>query len=158
MKKGMKGIVAQARAETMRGPSLGEGASWTTVVLLLRWDLSLGDADGVRAASARARAAEEALAWRQREAAREVGEADRAVDTADVRTRAAEEAVVASESARALRAARHRQGLLPLTDVLDAEAGLAGARALLLASRLEARVSRARLALALHQPIEGLTP
>ena len=42
--------------------------------------------------------------------------------------------------------------------VLDAEAGLAGARALLLASRVEARLARARHALALHQPIEGLTP
>jgi outer membrane protein TolC len=66
--------------------------------------------------------------------------------------------VAASESARTLRIARHRQGLLPLTDVLDAEAGLAGARALLLASRFEARAARARLALATHQPIEGLLP
>ena len=151
-------LFAQASAETMRTPALDEGASWTAVGLVLRWDLSLGDADGVRAASARARAADEALAWRRREAAREVGEADRAVDTADARVRAAEEAVSASESARSLRAARHRQGLLPLTDVLDAEAGLAGARALLLASRLDARVSRARLSIALHQPIEGLMP
>ncbi len=151
-------LFAQASAETMRTPALDEGASWTAVGLVLRWDLSLGDADGVRAASARARAADESLAWRRREAAREVAEADRAVDTADARVHAAEEAVSASESARSLRAARHRQGLLPLTDVLDAEAGLAGARALLLASRLDARVSRARLSLALHQPIEGLMP
>lgn len=151
-------LFAQASAETVRTPDLAEGASWTTVGLMLRWDLSLGDADGVRAASARARAAEEALAWRRREADREVTEAGGAVETADARVRAAEEAVSASESARTLRAARHRHGLLPLTDVLDAEAGLAGARALLLASRLEARVSRARLALALQQPIEGLLP
>ncbi len=125
---------------------------------MARWDLSLADAQATRAAQARARAAGEALRWREREAARDVGEARRAVETADVRIRSAEEAVTASESARKLRAARHRQGLLPLTDVLDAEAGLAGARALLLASRLEARVARARLALALHQPIEGITP
>jgi outer membrane protein TolC len=151
-------LFAQASAETLRTPDLADGTSWTTVGVLLRWDLSLGDADGLRAASARARAAAHALAWREREAAREVADAGRAVDTADARVRAAEEAVSASESARTLRAARHRQGLLPLTDVLDAEAGLAGARALLLASRLDARVSRARVALALHQPIEGLLP
>jgi len=151
-------LFAQASAETMRASHLDTGASWTTIGLLLRWDLSLADADAVRAASARARAAEQALAWREREAGREVAEADRAVDTASARVRAAAEAVSASESARALRAARHRLGLLPLTDVLDAEAGLAGARALLLASRLDARVSRARLALALNQPIEGLQP
>jgi outer membrane protein TolC len=151
-------LFAQASAETMRTPDLDEGASWTAIGVVLRWDLSLADADGVRAASARARAADEALAWRRREAGREVAEADRAVETADARVRAAEEAVSASQSARSLRAARHRQGLLPLTDVLDAEAGLAGARALLLASRLDARVSRARLSIALHQPIEGLMP
>jgi outer membrane protein TolC len=151
-------LVAQASAETMRTSDLAEGKTWTTLGVVLRWDLALGNADAARAASARARAAADALAWREREAAREVAEAGRAIETADARVRAAEEAVLASESARTLRDARHRQGLLPLTDVLDAEAALAGARALLLASRLESRVSRARLALALHQPIEGLLP
>jgi outer membrane protein TolC len=151
-------LFAQASAETMRTPDLGAGSAWATLGVVARWDLSLGDRDALRAASARARAASEALAWREREIAREVAEARRAVETVDARVRAAEEAVAASESARALRAARHRQGLLPLTDVLDAEAALAGARALLLASRLDARVTRARLALALHQPIEGLAP
>jgi outer membrane protein TolC len=151
-------IFAQASAETMRTGDLDRGRAWTTLGFLARWDVSLGDADAVRAASARARAAAEALTWRRREVAREVAEARRAADTADLRARSAEEAVAASESARTLRSARHRQGLLPLIDVLDAEAGLAGARALLLASRLDARVSRARLALALHQPIEGLLP
>jgi outer membrane protein TolC len=151
-------LFAQASAETMRTPDLDEGTAWTTLGVVLRWDLSLADRSGVRAASARARAAAGDLAWREREASREAAEAARAVETADARVRAAEEAVSASESARTLRAARHRQGLLPLTDVLDAEAALAGARALLLASRLDARVSRARLALALHQPIEGLAP
>jgi outer membrane protein TolC len=152
-------LFAQAGAETLREASdLGSGGSWTMLGLVARWDLSLADARATRAAQARARAAGEALHWREREAARDVGEARRAVETADVRVRSGEEAVKASESARKLRAARHRQGLLPLTDVLDAEAGLAGARALLLASRLEARVARARLALALHQPIEGITP
>ncbi len=151
-------LFAQASAETMRTADLQRGTSWTTVGLLARWDLALGDLAATRAAEARARAASEALAWKAREVSRDEGEARRAVETAAARVLAAEEAVAASESARTLRGARHRQGLLPLTDVLDAEAGLAGARALLLASRLEARVARARLALATHQPIEGLLP
>lgn len=151
-------LFAQASAETLRTRDLTEGTSWTTVGVVLRWDLSVSDADALRAAAARRRAASDALAWQERVAAREIEDARGAVETADARVRAAEEAVAASASARALRDARHRQGLLPLTDVLDAEAALAGARALLLASRVEARVSRARLSLALHQPIEGLVP
>ncbi|HET7824407.1 MAG TPA: TolC family protein [Anaeromyxobacter sp.] len=151
-------LFAQASADAMRTGDLSQGTSWTTVGVLLKWDLSLGDAAATRAAAARARAARSDLAWRERQAEREIAEGRRAVETADARVRAAQEAVAASESARTLRDARHRQGLLPLTDVLDAEAGLAGARALLLASRLEARVARARLALALDEPIEGLLP
>ena len=46
----------------------------------------------------------------------------------------------------------------PLTDVLDADAALAGARALLLGSRFEARLARARLQLALGRPVEGVKP
>lgn len=151
-------VFAQAGVETMRSADLADGRSWLTLGLMARWDLSLGDAAALRAARARAAAAAQAAEWRRREAGREVEEGRRAVETAAVRIRAAEEAVAASTSARALRDARHRQGLLPLTDVLDAAAGLAGARALLTSSRLEARLARARLALATHQPIEDLLP
>jgi len=151
-------LLAQASAETLRTPDLADGRAWTTVALVLRWDLALADVRAVRAAQARARAGAESLAWHERSAAREAEEARAAVDTADQRVRSAGEAVAASESARTLRLARHRQGLLPLTDVLDAEAGLAGARALLLSSRLEARLARARVALAENLPIEGLVP
>jgi outer membrane protein TolC len=42
--------------------------------------------------------------------------------------------------------------------VLDAESALSGARALLVASRLEARVARARLALSVGQSVEGMNP
>jgi outer membrane protein TolC len=70
--------------------------------------------------------------------------------------RAAREAVTASESARALRQARYRQGLLPLSDVLDAESALAGARTLLLRSLFETRIARAQLELALGLPVEGV--
>jgi outer membrane protein TolC len=151
-------VFAQAGAETMRTADLGDGHAWITLGVVARWDLSLGDAAALRAARARASAAGHALEWKRREASREEAEARGAVETADARVRAAEEAVTASDSARTLRDARHRQGLLPLTDVLDAAAGLAGARALLLSSRLEARLARARLALATHQPIEDLLP
>jgi hypothetical protein len=68
------------------------------------------------------------------------------------RGQSAREAVTASESARTLRLARHRQGLLPLTEVLDAETGLAGARALLLRSEYDARVAAAQLQFALENP------
>jgi outer membrane protein TolC len=151
-------VMAQASAETMRTPELDRGGKWTTLGLVARWDLSLADRDALRAAGARTRAAEADLDWRNQQAARETAEARGAAESADARIRAAEEAVAASISVRTLRDARHRQGLLPLTDVLDAEAGLAGARALLLGSRLEARVARARLALSLGSTIEGMTP
>ncbi len=154
----LPGLFAQAAVETMRTGDLDHGQHWTTLGLMAKWDLSLGDARALHAAQARARAADEALTWKEQEASREVAEAHRAVETADLRVRSAQEAVTASEEARTLRAARHRQGLLPLTDLLDAESGLAGARALLLGSRLEARVARAQLALALSAPIEGITP
>ena len=151
-------LFAQASAETMRTTDLRDGARWTTLGLVLRWDLSMGDLDASRAAAARARAAELAVEWRERQASREADEARGAIEAADARVKAAREAVTASESARQLREARHREGLLPLTDVLDAEASLAGARALLLASQLEARLARASLALARNQPIEGMMP
>jgi outer membrane protein TolC len=148
-------VFAQAGVETLRA-SFDQGATWFQAVLVARWQLSLGALDGMHAAEARAAAAHSAATWQERQARREVDEARRAVETAAVRVGAAREAVAASEAARALREARHRQGLLPLTDVLDAEAGLAGARALLLGSQLQARLARAQLQLALGQSIEGV--
>jgi len=148
-------VFAQAGVETLRS-SIDQGATWFQGLLVARWQLSLGALDGTRAAEARAAAAHSAAAWQERQARREVDEARRAVETADVRVGSAREAVAASEAARRLREARHRQGLLPLTDVLDAEAGLAGARSLLLGSQHQARLARAQLQLALGQPIEGV--
>lgn len=150
-------IFGQASVETARS-ALDQGGRWSTLALVARWQLSLGEVEGLRAAQARAAAAGSARRWQELQADREVAEARRAVETADSRVASAEEAVAASESARALRLARHRQGLLPLTEVLDAEAGLAGARTLLQKSRLDARVARAESQLALGQPIEGVTP
>lgn len=151
-------VGAQASLETLRTVDLDTGTSWYTLGVVAKWQLGIADGRRLGAARARARAAEDALGWLERQARRDVDEARRAVDTATARARSAEEAVSASESARTLRAARYREGLLPLTDVLDAESSLAGARALLLQSRLEARVARARLALALGTSVEGITP
>ena len=148
-------VMAQGGVETMRS-AIDQGATWFSVALVARWKLDLSDLRSTRAAEARASAATLALRWQERQARHEIDEARRAVEAADARIRSAQEAVAASESARTLRQARHRQGLLPLTDVLDAEAGLAGARTLLLRSQLEARVARAQLELALGEPIEGV--
>jgi outer membrane protein TolC len=148
-------IFAQGGVETMRA-SLDQGATWFNVALVARWKFDFSDLKTTKAAEARAAAAEKALRWQELQARNEVAEARRAVLSADARVTSAHDAVVASESARDLRIARHRQGLLPLTDVLDAEAALAGARALLLRSQLEARVARAQLQLALGEAVEGV--
>ncbi len=138
-------------------PSFGtSGGDWTSASLGAKWTFSFGDGQRVQAARAASRAAELNLRWQENQAKREQGEADRAVETADARIRAARESVAAAESARDLRVARHREGLLPLTEVLDAETGLAGARTLLLDALLQARVARAQQALAAGLPVEGV--
>ncbi len=136
--------------------ALGDGGNWTTVSLGARWTFSFADSPRVQAAQANARAAELGLKWQERQAGREVAEARRSLETAQARIAFAQEAVAASESVRAMRTARHREGLLPLVEVLDAETALSGARTLLLSSQLEWRLSRAQLALALGQPIEDV--
>ncbi len=150
-------VMAQATVETLRS-DFDQGATWYTLGLVARWHLSLADLRTTDAAAFRASAAEDARRWQERQASFEIDEAQRALASARSRGRSAREAVAASESARALRMARHRQGLLPLTDVLDAEAGLAGARALLLRSEYDARVAAAQLQFAFGKPIEGVRP
>ena len=108
------------------------------------------------AARAAARAAELTVKWQESVASREVEEARRAIQTAQARIGYAQTALAASESVRAIRTARYREGLLPLMDVLDAESSLTGARALLLTSQLDFRLGQAQLALALGQPIENV--
>ncbi len=151
----MPEIFAQGGVETMRA-SLDQGATWFNVALVARWKFDLSDLKTTKAAEARASAAEKAVRWQELQARNEIAEARRGVTSADARVLSAREAVAASESARDLRIARHRQGLLPLTDVLDAEAALAGSRALLLRSQLEARIARTQLQLALGEPVEGV--
>ena len=150
-------VFAQASVETMRS-AIDQGATWFTGVLVAQWQFALGDVRATEAARLRASAAEEAARWQEQQARREVEEARRAVEAADARLRSGAEAVAASESARTLRDSRYRQGLLPLTDVLDADSALAGARALLVRSRFEARMARAALQLATGVHLEGVKP
>lgn len=132
------------------------GGNWTTASVGAKWNFSFASGQRVSAARAAARAAELAVKWQESVASREVEEARRAIQTAAANIEYAQTAVAASESVRAIRTARHREGLLPLMEVLDAEAGMTGARTLLLASELNYRVGQAQLALALGQPIENV--
>lgn len=133
-----------------------EGGNWSSASVGAKWTFSFAEQKRVQAARASVRAAELNQKWQQQQAGREVDEARRAVETAQARMTYAKVAVEASESVRTIRTARHREGLLPLVEVLDAETGLSGARTLLLNSQLEWRISRAQLALALGQPIENV--
>ena len=148
-------VMAQATLETMRS-DFTQGATWYSLGLVARWRLSVADLRATDAASLRARAAADAQRWQERQATFEVDEAERALQSARSRGQSAREAVTASVAARTLRMARHRQGLLPLTEVLDAETGLAGARALLLRSEYDARVAAAQVQFASGKPIEGV--
>jgi outer membrane protein TolC len=161
---------AQAAAGSLRpevGLSLGVGAArenfgeaggnWTTASLGAKWTFSFADTRRAQSARASARAAELALSWQRAQAGREASDAASALAAAEAKVRAAEEAVQASLEARDLRQARHREGLLPLTELLDAESALSGARALRLASLLELRIARADSALASGTPVEGIS-
>jgi len=136
--------------------SWNEGGNWTTASVGATWTFSFAEQRRVQAARASVRAAELNQQWLRQVADRDAGEARRALDTALARMAYAKVAVEASESVRSIRTARHREGLLPLVEVLDAETGLSGARTLLLNSQLEWRLSRAQLALALGQPVENV--
>ncbi len=148
-------VFALAGVDTLRS-AIDQGATWWSAALVLRWEFGVSSLGAVQAAEARSAAAASAARWQELQANREVIDAREAVATAEARVRSAREAVTASESARSLRDARYRQGLLPLSDVLDAQAALAGARALLLRSQWENRIARAQLQLALGLPVEGV--
>lgn len=145
----------QLEAGTLR-QSWNGGGNWTTASLGAKWTFSFSNAARVSSARAQARAAEFSVKWQEAQAGREVEEARRAIQTAESKIEFARTALEASESVRAIRTARHREGLLPLVEVLDAESSLAGARTLLLSSQLERRLGQAQLALALGQPIENV--
>lgn len=150
-------VFLQLGIDTMRS-SFPQGNTWTLAAVGARWDLGLPALRESHAAGAREAAASANLQWLQQQASREADEARGAAGAAQSRIAAAQEAVAASQSARRLREARHRQGLSPLTEVLDAEAGLAGARTLLLRSQFELRLARGQLELSLGRPVEGVQP
>lgn len=139
--------------------SWSDKGNWTWVGLGVKWKVfSAPDVAKARAARAQERAAAELRNFKQQQAEHEVRVAREAVLAADARYAAAQESLGAAEEARRLREARHREGLAPLIEVLDAEAAVQGARTLLLQSLFEIRVSRAGLALATGNPIEGVHP
>lgn len=133
------------------------GGNWTTASVGAKWTFSFSDTRRAQAARAQARAAELALTWQREQASREVKESQNAIAAAEAKVKAAEEALQAATEARDLRQARYREGLLPLTELLDAESALAGARALRLASLFDLRAARAESALALGTPVEGVS-
>jgi outer membrane protein TolC len=108
------------------------------------------------AADAARAAAEARRIGQERALVAQLEEARASVAASAAALEAARTAVSASEQARDLRRARHRQGLVPLTELLDAETGLTSARALLLRSALQARLARAELEHASGQPVEGV--
>lgn len=137
--------------------SFSDGGNWTSLSLGLKWKLfNEPERRRAQAAAAQERAAKEMLTFKQAQAGHEVREAREATVAADARIAAARKAVAAAEESKQLRLARHREGLLPLIEVLDAQAALEGARTLLLQSLYDLRVNRARLDLALGRPIEGV--
>jgi outer membrane protein TolC len=145
-------------AGTMR-QTLHQGGNWTWAAVGLKWKVfSAPDQAKARAASAQARASEQMRTFKQQQAEHEIRVAREAVTAAEARHAAATIGLEAAEEARRLREARHREGLTPLTEVLDAEAAVQGARTLLLQSLYDLRIRRAGLDLATGTPIEGVTP
>lgn len=142
---------------TARERLAGAGGTWTTAALGAKWTFSFAESRRIQAARAAERAAELNARWQALQAGREEEEARAALEAALARVSAAQVGLAASQEARDLRQARHREGLLPLTDLLDAEAALQGARALRLAALLELRTARAALDLAHGSPLEGVS-
>jgi len=150
-------LVLQGGVATERA-SLSEGNTWGMGFLVFRWRGSVAAFKTADAADAARAAADARRIGQERALAAELEEARASVEASSAALEAARTAVSASEEARNLRQARHRQGLVPLTELLDAETGLTSARALLLRSALQARLARAELEHASGQPVEGVRP
>ncbi len=148
----LQGGVATERA------SLSEGTTWGMGFLIFRWRGSVAGFKAADAAESTRVAAEARRLEQDRILAAELQQARASLTASAAALEAARTAVSASEQTRTLRQARHRQGLIPLTELLDAETGLTSARALLLRSALQARFARAELEHASGQPVEGVHP
>lgn len=139
--------------------SWSQKGNWTWAAVGMKWKVfSAPDLSKAKAARAQERAAAEMRTFKQQQAEHEVRVAREAVVAAEARFAAAKEALAAAEEAKRLREARHKEGLAPLIEVLDADAAVQGARTLILQSLFELRVSRAGLDLATGNPIEGVNP
>jgi len=139
--------------------SWSEKGNWTWAGVGVKWKVfSAPDLAKARAARAQERAAKDMRSFKEQQAEHEVRVAQEGVKAAEARYAAAKEALAAAEESRRLREARHKEGLAPLIEVLDAEAAVQGARTLILQSLYELRVSRASLDLATGAPIEGVQP
>jgi len=115
--------------------------------LRLRWDAyDRALAPAVARADASLRAAEAALRAVSSGVQLDVETAWREVHVADHALGAAREAVTAAESAHRIASERYAGGLMPITDLLETETALVGARMDETAALYEAVVSRARLA------------
>ena len=148
----LRGGVATERA------GFNEGNVWGMGFIVLQWRGSVATFKAADAADAARAAAEARRVAQDRMLNAELEQARASVTAAGTALEAARTAVTASEETRTLRQARHRQGLIPLTELLDAETGLTSARALLLRSALQARLARAELEHASGQPVEGVRP
>ena len=139
--------------------SWSEKGNWTWAAVGMKWKVfSAPDQAKARAARAQERAAADMRTFKQQQAGYEVRVAREAILAAEAKCLAARESLTAAEESKRLRVARHREGLTPLIEVLDAEAAVQGARTLILQGLYELRVSRASLDLATGHPIEGVNP
>ena len=139
--------------------SWSQKGDWTWAGVGVKWKVfSAPDLAKARAARAQAQAAKDMETFKTQQAEHETRVAREAVTAAEARYAAAKDALAAAEESRRLREARHKEGLAPLIEVLDAEAAVQGARTLILQSLYELRVSRASLDLATGTPIEGVQP
>lgn len=145
----------------LRGGALWGGGSalgaFATAGLEARWDLfSPARGAEVEAAQGAAAAATALRRWTELQAEVDLSKARRATHLARARAAAAREALDAARIARDLSRARHGEGLLPLTNLLDTEAALTASRLALLEAQLSERVGRAQLERALGWPVEGV--
>jgi outer membrane protein TolC len=139
--------------------SWSDKGNWTWAAVGMKWRVfSAPDQAKARAARAKERAAADMRTFKQQQAGHEVRVAQEAILAAEAKCVAAKESLSAAEESKRLRMARHREGLAPLIEVLDAEAAVQGARTLILQGLYELRVSRASLDLATGHPIEGVKP
>ncbi len=139
--------------------SWSDKGNWTYASVGVKWKVfSAPDAAKAKAARAQERAATDLRTFKQQQAEHQVRVARESVKAAEARILAAKAALAAAEESKRLREARHREGLTPLIEVLDADAAIQGARTLLLQSLFELRTSHAGLDLATGNPIEGVKP